>query len=146
MSDESKAMRDEDMDQSQPMTEESVKKTLEAAGARVMSRGGRTDHYGAPREYSFEVRGVFSNGLMLHIIARQYDYRDPWEATGRINERVDVALLRDGVYSRLPKGYDWFQGRDEETEVDAAGLQEIVDCVKNLNPKLFTLQKLTGDL
>jgi len=134
------------MDQAKPMTEESVKQILEAAGARVMSRGGRTDNYSAPREFSFEVKGVFKNGLMLHVVARQYDYRDPWEATGRINEMVDVALLRDGTFSELPKGYDWFQGRDEETGIDEAGLQEIVDCVKGLNPKLFKLQQLTGDL
>jgi len=134
------------MDQAKPMTEESVKKILEAAGARVMSRGGRTDNYSAPREFSFEVKGVFKNGLMLHVVARQYDYRDPWEATGRVNEMVDVALLRDGTFSKLPKGYDWFQGKDEETGIDETGLHDIVDCVKNLNPKLFKLQQLTGDL
>jgi hypothetical protein len=128
------------------MTEESVRKILEAAGARVMSRGGRTENYSAPREFSFEVKGAFKNGLVLHIVARQYDYRDPWETTGRINEVVDVALLRDGTYSVLPKGYDWFQGKDEETGVDEEGLKEIVVCVKNLNPKLFKLQELTGDL
>lgn len=134
------------MEQAKPMTEDSVKEILEAAGARVMSRGGRTDNYSAPREFSFEAKGAFPNGLMLHVVARQYDYRDPWEATGRINEVVDVALLRDGNYSELPKGYDWFQGKDEETAVDEAGLQEIVDCIKDLNPKLFKLQQLTGDL
>ena len=134
------------MDQPQPMTEESVKQILEAAGARVMSRGGRTDNYSAPREFSFEVKGVFKNGLMLHVVARQYDYRDPWEATGRVNEMVDVALLRDGTFSELPKGYAWFQGKDEETGIDETGLQEIVACVKTLNPKLFKLQQLTGDL
>ncbi|MDT8442110.1 MAG: hypothetical protein RQ723_10660 [Desulfuromonadales bacterium] len=134
------------MEATQPMTEESVKAILEAAGARVRSRGGRTENYGAPREFSFEVKGAFANGLLLHVVARQYDYRDPWEASGRINEVVDVALLRDGSYSSLPKGYAWFQGRDEETEVDADGLREIVACVKSLNPKLFKLQELTGDL
>lgn len=134
------------MDQPTPMTEGSVKDILEAAGARVMSRGGRTEHYSAPREFSFEVKGVFDNGMMLHVVARQYDYRDPWEAKGRVNEMVDVALLRDGVYSELPKGYNWFQGKDEENGVDEASLVEIVDCVKALNPKLFALQKLTGDL
>lgn len=134
------------MDQSKPMTEESVKAVLEAAGARVMSRGGRTESYSAPREFSFEVKGVFPNGLMLHIVARQYDYRDPWEATGRINELVDVSLLRDGTYSELPKGYVWFQGKDEEAGIDEDGLKDIVDCVKSLNPKLFKLQQLTGDL
>ena len=134
------------MTQAAPMTEDSVKEIMEAAGARVMSRGGRTENYSAPREFSFEVKGAFPNGLMLHVVARQYDYRDPWEATGRINEMVDIALLRDGNYSELPKGYDWFQGKDEETGVDADGLKQIVDCVKDLNPKLFALQKLTGDL
>ena len=134
------------MDQPKPMTEESVKSILEKAGARVMSRGGRTEHYSAPREFSFEVKGAFQNGLMLHVIARQYDYRDPWEATGRVNEMVDVALLRDRTHSELPKGYNWFQGKDEETGVDEAGLRQIVACVKDLNPKLFKLQELTGDL
>ncbi len=133
------------MNQPQPMTEESVREILQAAGARVMSRGGRTENYSAPREFSFEVKGAFLNGLVLHIVARQYDYRDPWEATGRINEMVDVALLRDGAYSALPKGYEWFQGKDEETGVDEVGLKEIVVCVKDLNPKLFKLQGLTGD-
>ena len=134
------------MDQPKPMTEESVKSILEEAGARVMSRGGRTEHYSAPREFSFEVKGAFKNGLMLHVVARQYDYRDPWEATGRVNEMVDVALLRDRTHSELPKGYNWFQGKDEETGVDQAGLLSIVACVKDLNPKLFKLQELTGDL
>ena len=132
--------------ESQPMTEESVREILESAGARVMSRGGRTVNYGAPREFSFEVKGAFPNGLLLHVVARQYDYRDPWETTGRINEVVDVALLRDGTYSPLPKGYPYFQGRDEETGVDDAGLRDIVASVATLNPKLFKLQELTGDL
>lgn len=134
------------IDQAKPMTEESVREILEAAGARVMSRGGRTENYGAPREFSFEAKGAFPNGLMLHVVARQYDYRDPWEAAGRVNEVVDVALLRDGAYSPLPKGYPFFQGRDEEIGVDVAGLREIVVCVAGLNPKLFKLQELTGDL
>jgi hypothetical protein len=128
------------------MTEESVKEILQNAGARVMSRGGRTENYSAPREFSFEVKGTFTNGLMLHVVARQYDYRDPWEATGRINEMVDVTLLRDGTYSELPKGYDWFQGKDEEAGNDEEGLKDIVVCVKDLNPKLFKLQEITGDL
>jgi hypothetical protein len=133
------------MNQPQPMTEESVKEILESAGARVMSRGGRTESYSAPREFSFEVKGAFQNGLMLHVVARQYDYRDPWEATGRINEVVDVTLMRDGTYSELPKGYDWFQGKDEEAGIGEDGLKEIIACVKDLNPKLFKLQALTGD-
>ena len=134
------------MNQQQPMTEESVREILAEAGARVMSRGGRTENYGSPRDFSFEVKGAFGNGLMLHIVARQYNYRDPWEATGRVNDVVDVALLRDGVFSELPKGYPFFQGRDEESGVDEAGLREIVACVRTLNPKLFKLQTLTGDL
>lgn len=134
------------MEQSVPLTEESVREILEAAGARVMSRGGRTENYSAPREFSFEVKGAFPNGLMLHVVARQYDYRDPWEASGRINEMVDVALLRDGAYSTLPKGYPYFQGRDEEVGINDEGLRELVACVAGLNPKLFRLQELTGDL
>lgn len=134
------------METAKPMTEDSVREILEGAGARVMSRGGRTENYSAPREFSFEVKGVFANGLLLHVVARQYDYRDPWEAIGRVNEMVDVALLRDGSYSPLPKGYPYFQGRDEETGVDEQGLREIVACVAGLNPKLFRLQELTGDL
>jgi len=129
-----------------PMTEESVKAMLEKAGARTMSRGGRTENYSAPREYSFEVRAVLPNGMMLNIIARQYDYRDPWDTSGRINEVVDVALFRNNQPSPLPKGYPWFQGRDEELGIDEAGLQKIIDCIKGLNPKLFKLQELTGDL
>jgi len=140
------AIKGIDMNQQQPMTEESVKKILEEAGARVMSRGGRTESYGSPRDFSFEVKGAFTNGLMLHIVARQYNYRDPWEATGRINDLVDVALLRDGVFSELPKGYPFFQGRDEESGIDEEGLREIVACVRALNPKLFKLQELTGDM
>lgn len=134
------------MEEMQPMTEESVRNILETAGARVMSRGGRTESYGAPREFSFEVKGAFPNGLMLHVVARQYDYRDPWEASGRVNTVVDVTLLRNGTYSELPTGYAWFQGKDEETGVDEAGLLDIVACVRSLNPKLFKLQQLTGDL
>jgi hypothetical protein len=134
------------METAKPMTEESVREILEGTGARVMSRGGRTENYSAPREFSFEVKGVFANGLLLHVVARQYDYRDPWEASGRVNEMVDVALLRDGNYSPLPKGYPYFQGRDEESGVDEQGLREIVACVAGLNPKLFRLQELTGDL
>jgi len=134
------------MNKQQPMTEESVREILEAAGARVMSRGGRTENYGSPRDFSFEVKGAFANGLMLHVVARQYNYREPWEATGRVNDLVDVVLLRDGTFSELPKGYPFFQGRDEEAGVDEEGLREIVSCVRGLNPKLFKLQQLTGDL
>ncbi|PLX81670.1 MAG: hypothetical protein C0617_16395 [Desulfuromonas sp.] len=134
------------MDQTKPMTEESVKEILENAGARVMSRGGRTESYGSPREFSFEVKGAFANGLTLHVLARQYTYRDPWEAEGRVNDVVDVALLREGSYAVLPKGNPWFQGVDEETGVDEEGLREIVAIVREINPKIFELQKLTGDL
>lgn len=129
-----------------PMTVESVKELLEAAGARVMARSGRSEHYSAPREFSFEVRGAFPNGLELQVVARQFNYRDPWEATGRVNDLVDVTLLRDGSFSTLPKGYPYFQGIDEEVGMDEEQLKEIVDCVKTLNPKLYELQQLTGDL
>lgn len=134
------------MDQVVPMTEASVRELLEAAGARVASRAGRSEHYGAPRDFSFEVKGVFANGLMLHVVARQFNYRDPWEASGRVNDLVDVSLLRDGAYSPLPKGEAWFQGRDTEEGVDAEGLRGLIACVAALNPKIFRLQQLTGDL
>ncbi len=85
------------MNQAKPMTEESVKEIMAEAGARVMSRGGRTESYSAPREFSFEVKGAFPNGLMLHVVARQYDYRDPWEATGQDQRdgRCDSAAGRN---------------------------------------------------
>jgi len=133
-------------DGKQPMTEESLKQLLEETGARVMSRSGRNEHYGAPREFSYEVKALFDNGLGLHIMARQFNYHDPWETGGRINEIVDVSLLRQGQYSEMPKGQAFFQGRDCETEVDLETLLEIIASVRQLNPKLFTLQQFTGDL
>ena len=134
------------MDDNQPMTVDSVRVLLEESGAKVMARSGRTENYGAPREFSFEVKAVYPNGLGLHVLARQFNYRDPWEAQGRINEVVDVSLLRDGQYSQLPKGFDWFQGRDEECGLDAAALRELAATVREVNPKLYALQELTGDL
>lgn len=134
------------MDEITPMTAESVREILEGAGAEVMARGGRTESYGAPRDFSFEVKALFPNGMGLHIVARQFNYRDPWEATGRINEMVDVSLLRDGAYSPLPKGYPWFQGIDQEEGIDEEMLREIVACVQGLNPKVYVLQELTGDI
>jgi hypothetical protein len=128
------------------MTIEIVKELLERAGASVMARSGRSDSYGAPRDFSFEVRGAFPNGLELHIIARQFTYRDPWEAAGRVNDLVDASLLKNGGYSPLPKGYPFFQEKDEETGLDEEQLRELVECVKSVNPKLYELQKLTGDL
>lgn len=133
-------------DTPQAMTEEMLKEMLEAAGAKTMSRSGRNEHYGSPREYSFEVKAVFPNSLGLQITARQYNYRDPWESTERVNDMVDVALLRNNQYCELPKGYPFYQNKDTEEEVDYQGLQEIIEAVKNINPKLFTLQELTGDL
>lgn len=127
------------------LTEESVRELLLQAGARVMSRGGRTEHYGSPREFSFEVKGAFENGLILHVVARQYTYRDPWEMEGRVNDTVDVLLLKGGLPSHLPKGYEWFQGQDEETEVTATELANIISVVGNVNAKLFDLQRMTGD-
>ena len=134
------------MEQGQPMTEESVRSLLEAAGAKVASRAGRSEHYGAPRDFSFEVKGAFANGLMLHVIARQFNYRDPWEAAGRVNDLVDVTLLRAGDYTALPKGEAWFQGRDTEEGIDEQGLRDVIACVAGINPKIFRLQQLTGDL
>jgi hypothetical protein len=134
------------MKQPQPMTEESVRALLQDAGARVMSRSGRSENYGAPRDFSFEVRGIFTNGMALHVVARQFNYRDPWETTGRVNDWVDVSLLRDGQYTPLPKGFAWFQQCDGEEQVDMAMLTEMVAAVAALNPKIYILQKLTGDL
>jgi hypothetical protein len=134
------------MDEFRPMTAESVREILEAAGAEVMARSGRSESYGAPRDFSFEVKALFPNGMGLHIVARQFNYRDPWEAAGRVNDMVDVSLLRHGSYSPLPKGYPWFQGTDQEEGIDEERLRKIVACVRELNPKVYLLQKLTGDL
>lgn len=134
------------MDEFTPMTADSVREILEEAGAEVMTRSGRSESYGAPRDFSFEVKALFANGMGLHIVARQFNYRDPWEAAGRVNDMVDVSLLRDGSYSPLPKGYPWFQGIDQEEGIDEKRLREIVDCIRELNPKVYLLQKLTGDL
>jgi hypothetical protein len=128
------------------MTAESVKAMLEEAGAQVVARSGRSDSYGAPRDFSFEVKAVFANGMGLHVVARQFNYRDPWEGGGRVNDMVDVSLLRDGAYSSLPKGYAFFQGVDQEEGVDAERLADIIAIVRELNPKLYLLQELTGDL
>ena len=111
-----------------------------------MSRSGRNDHYGSPRDFSFEVKAIFANGLGLHIIARQYNYRDPWEADGRINDLVDLLLLHNARGSELPKGYAYFQGSDCEEGVDFQLFTDIVKTVESINPKLFILQSMTGDL
>ena len=129
-----------------PMTAESVRQLLETAGAQVMARDGRSEHYGSPRDFSFEVKGVFPNGMGLHIVARQFSYRDTWEATGRVNDVVDVSLLRDGRYTSLPKGYPFFQGVDMEEGVDEDTLREITACAKDINLKIYLLQELTGDM
>jgi hypothetical protein len=134
------------MKHTEAMTEDSVRQILLDAGAKVMSRAGRSDHYGSPRDFSFEVKAAFPNGMGLHIVARQFNYRDPWEVQGRVNDVVDVYLLKDGGYSRLPKGYDYFQGEEIEENVEEATLRELVRIVKGLNPKIYELQKLTGDL
>lgn len=134
------------MDEFTPMTAESVREILEGAGAEVMARSGRSESYGAPRDFSFEVKALFPNGMGLHIVARQFNYRDPWEAAGRVNDMVDASLLREGSYSPLPKGYPWFQGTDQEEGIDEERLREIIACVKELNPKVYLLQELTGDL
>ncbi|MBU5614780.1 hypothetical protein [Geomonas azotofigens] len=131
---------------SAPMTAESVGEILREAGAQVMVRSGRSENYSAPREFSFEVKAIFDNGMALHVVARQFNYRDPWEAEGRINDHVDVMLLRDGALTPLPKGYPYFQGIDEECGLDEAMLREVIDCVRTVNPKLYLLQEMTGDL
>jgi hypothetical protein len=134
------------MDDYRPMTAESVGALLQEAGAQVMVRSGRTNSYSAPREFSFEVRASFPNGMGLQVVARQFNYRDPWEATGRVNDMVDVSLLRDGAFSPLPKGFDYFQGIDEECGLDEERLKEVIGIVAGINPKLYLLQKMTGDL
>ncbi|GAM10508.1 hypothetical protein OR1_02797 [Geobacter sp. OR-1] len=128
------------------MTEESVKEMLERAGADVASRSGRSESYGAPRDFSFEVKAAFGNGMGLQIVARQFNYRDPWEVGGRVNDMVDVSLLRNGSYSPLPKGFPYFQGTDQEEGVDAERLAEIITVIRSFNPKLYLLQELTGDM
>lgn len=128
-----------------PMTAESVGELLKAAGADVQVRSGRTESYSAPREFSFEVRASFPNGMGLQVLARQFNYRDPWEATGRVNDMVDVSLLRNGSYSQLPKGFEYFQGIDEECGLDEQQLRELIALVAGLNQKLYLMQELTGD-
>jgi hypothetical protein len=128
------------------MTAESVGELLREAGAEVMIRSGRSESYGAPREFSFEVKAIFANGMALHVVARQFNYRDPWEAEGRINEMVDAMLLRDGALTPLPKGYPYFQGIDEECNLNEEMLREVIDCVSKVNPKVYLLQEMTGDL
>ncbi len=96
-----------------PMTEQSVRELLEQAGV----------------------------GMGLHVVARQFNYSDPWEAQGRVNDMVDLMLLREGRYSERPRGYGYFQGCDEECCIDEEGLQEIIPMMKGLNPKLYELQK-----
>lgn len=134
------------MDDFKPMTAESVAALLREAGAQVMLRSGRSESYSAPREFSFEVRASFPNSLGLQVVARQFNYRDPWEAAGRVNDMVDVTLLRDGSFSPLPKGFAYFQGVDEECGLDEERLKEVIACVATLNPKLFLLQEMSGDL
>lgn len=128
------------------MTAESVGDILREAGAEVMVRSGRSESYSAPREFSFEVKALFANGMGLHVVARQFNYRDPWEATGRVNDMVDAMLTRDGALTALPKGFQWFQGTEEECGLDEEQLRRIVDCVKAINPKLYLLQEMTGDM
>jgi hypothetical protein len=134
------------MDDYRPMTAESVGMLLQEAGAQVMLRPGRTESYSAPREFSFEVRAAFPNGMGLQVVARQFNYRDPWEATGRVNDMVDVSLLRDGGFSPLPKGFAYFQGIDEECGLDEERLKEVISIIAVINPKLYLLQEMTGDL
>lgn len=128
------------------MTAESVADLLKAAGAETLVRAGWSENYGAPRECSFEVKAIFPNGLGLQIVARQYNYRDPWEAKGRVNDMVDATLTRNGELSPLPKGFPFFQGIDEECNLDEERLRELIECVRVVNPKLYLLQEMTGDL
>jgi hypothetical protein len=128
------------------MTADSVGEILKEAGAEVMVRSGRSDSYSAPREFSFEVKALFPNGMGMHVVARQFNYRDPWEAKGRVNDLVDVMLLKGGTLTPLPKGFPFFQGIEEECGLDEEKLREVVECVKSVNVKLYLLQEMTGDL
>lgn len=128
------------------MTAESVGEILKEAGAEVMVRSGRSENYSAPREFSFEVKAIFPNGMGMHVVARQFNYRDSWEATGRVNDMVDVMLLRDGALTPLPRGFPWFQEIEEECGLDEERLREVVACVRKVNAKLYLLQEMTGDL
>ena len=92
------------------------------------------------------MRASFPNGLGLQVVARQFNYRDPWEATGRVNDMVDVSLLRAGAFSPLPKGFAYFQGIDEECGLDEERLKKVIGIVAGINPKLYLLQEMTGDL
>jgi hypothetical protein len=139
-------MKMDEMEVGKPMTAESVGEILKEAGAEVMIRAGRSDAYSAPREFSFEVKALFENGMGLQVVARQFNYRDPWEAEGRVNDMVDVMLLRDGALTPLPKGYPYFQGIEEECGLDEEHLREVIECVRKVNVKLYLLQELTGDL
>lgn len=134
------------MNDLKPMTLNSVAELLKEAGAEVMARSGRSENYSAPREFSFEVRAVFPNGMGLQVVARQFNYRDAWEAQGRVNDLVDVSLLRNGEYASLPKGFDYFQGVDEEPGLDEEQLKSVIGAVSSLNPKIYLLQEITGDL
>ena len=134
------------MDTCSAMTAESVGEILKEAGAEVMIRAGRSDSYSAPREFSFEVKAIFPNGMGINVVARQFNYRDPWEAKGRVNDLVDAMLLRDGTLTPLPKGYPWFQGIEEECELNEEQLKEVVECVRKVNVKLYLLQEMTGDM
>ena len=130
----------------EPMTAETVGELLREAGAQVQVRSGRSENYSAPREFSFEVKALFDNGMGLHVVARQFNYRDPWEAEGRVNDMVDAMLLRDGALTPLPKGFPYFQGIDEECGLDEENLKKVIDCVRRVNVKLYLLQEMTGDL
>jgi len=134
------------VEQQQPMSEQTISAYLEERGAKVRSRSGRNEHYGSPRDFSFEVRAVFANNLGLQITARQYNYRDPWETSGRVNDLVDLTLLYNGQFHELPRGYRYFQGVATEEQIDFQKLTEIIDEIVSVNPKLFTLQSFTGDL
>ena len=134
------------METCKPMTAESVGDMLRESGAQVMVRSGRSESYSAPREFSFEVKAIFDNGMGLNVVARQFNYRDPWEAEGRVNDLVDAMLMRDGALTPLPRGYPHFQGIEEECGLDEDRLREVILCVAKVNVKLYLLQEMTGDL
>ena len=59
---------------------------------------------------------------------------------------VDVMLTREGALTTLPKVFKWFQAIEEECNLDEEMFKEVVECVRSVNPKLYLLQEMTGDL
>ena len=74
---------------------------LAAAGAEVMSRSGRSDSYGAPRDFSFEVRGKFPNGLSLQVVAEVLEEYPDGVWLVELAALADASLVPQAVASAL---------------------------------------------